>query len=239
MPKIQVCHNPSSYSLFKSDNAIVVVIDILRATSAMVTAIEYGITSIIPVASVEEAKEYQAKGFLAAAERDGKVVEGFTIGNSPFCYMEESMKGREVVISTTNGTQAINVAHEDAHEIIIGSFLNLTAVVEYLKRKNKDVLFLCAGWKNKFNLEDTLFAGAAAQLLLEDTNFETECDSTIGAVHLFSIAQSNIFSFLENSSHRKRLKRLDLEADIEFCLCLNKYNVVPIYKSGKIVKYCV
>ena len=236
MPKVNVCYSPASYHLFAEPNNVVVVVDVLRATSAMVTAFYHGVESIIPVATVEEAKEYKAKGFLAAAERDGMVLEGFEIGNSPFCYMGDDVKGKTIVITTTNGTKAITVAKEDASTILIGSFLNLNYLAEHLSTLNKNVLVLCAGWKDKFNLEDTLFAGGLSQALINKFHYETDCDSAIAGMHLYDIAKSNINRFLENSSHRKRLKRLELEQDIEYCLTLDTCPVIPYLHQGELKK---
>ena len=231
---IQVCFTPVLFPLYESSDAIVVVIDVLRATSAIVTAFENGVSRIIPVSTVEEAIEYKNKGYLAAAERDGIIIEGIELGNSPFGYMQEKVKGKDVVITTTNGTKAINVA-KNSHKVIIGSFLNLKAVTDYLIKENKDVLFLCAGWKDKFNMEDSLFAGAVATELVKSSFFETECDSTTATIQLYSLAKADLYSFLGNSSHRYRLAKLNLEKDIRYCLQESISDKVPIYKNGSIV----
>lgn len=228
---IEVCYTPQAYPLFHKENAIVVVIDVFRATSAIVTAFYNGVNKMIPVSTVEEAREYQKNGFMAAAERDGEIIEGFELGNSPFGYMNNKIKGKTIAISTTNGTQAIEVSRK-ASKIIIGSFLNLDVVCEYLIAQQKDVILVCAGWKNKFNLEDTLFAGAVVEKLSHSTNFSTNCDSAIASKHLYNIAKDDLFSFLANSSHRNRLAKLDLERDIQYCLTLNQCAVIP-YMEGK------
>jgi 2-phosphosulfolactate phosphatase len=156
---IEVCFSPLSYPLFHNPESIVVVIDVLRASSAITTAFYNGVSKMIPVASIEEARKYKENGFLVAAERNAEIVEGFDLGNSPFGYMNNKVKGKTIAITTTNGTHAINVARH-AGRVVIGSFLNMEIVAEFLKKEKKDVLFLCAGWKDKFNLEDTLLAGA-------------------------------------------------------------------------------
>ena len=153
--KIEVCFTPALLPIYNITNAIVVVIDIFRATSSICYGIDNGAEAIIPVATVEECKSYESKGYLLAAERDGKVVDGFDFGNSPFAYAGEKVNGKTIVLTTTNGTHAINESKKAAYQVIIGSFLNLTAVCDYLKTQDKDVFLLCAGWKNKFNLEDT------------------------------------------------------------------------------------
>ncbi|PBQ31317.1 2-phosphosulfolactate phosphatase [Sphingobacteriaceae bacterium] len=232
---IEVCFSPLSYPLFHNSNSIVVVIDILRASSAITTAFFNGVTKMIPVATVEEAQSYKEQGYLVAAERDGEIVQGFDLGNSPFGYMNAKVKGKTIAITTTNGTQAISVA-KDAHKVIIGSFLNLDAVIEFLKKEKKDVVFLCAGWKNKFNLEDTLYAGAVAEQLIYKYGFNSACDSAIAAMELYKLAKHDLYGFLAHSSHRNRLEKLDLERDIKYCLTPNQCPVIPIMDRKFLVK---
>lgn len=232
---IEVCYTPQAYPLFHKDTSIVVVIDIFRATSAIVTAFYNGVGKMIPVATVDEAKEYQKNGFMAAAERDGEVIEGFELGNSPFGYMNNKVKGKTIAISTTNGTQAIEASRK-ASKILIGSFLNLDVLCEYLAQQKKDVILVCAGWKNKFNLEDTIFAGAVVEKLTTESGFEITCDSAIASKHLYSIAKNDLFEFLSNSSHRNRLAKLDLERDIKYCLTPNQCPVIPVMEGKYLVK---
>src|ERR1041384_917881 len=162
--KIDACFSPFLYPVYKDDESIVVIIDILRATSAICIAFEHGAEKIIPVATIEEAKEYKAKGFLVGAERDGKSVAGFDFGNSPYDFSSEKVVGKTIILTTTNGTQAIDVA-KGAYKIVVGSFLNIDALCNFLAEEKRNVLLLCSGWKNKFNLEDALFAGAVIEEL--------------------------------------------------------------------------
>lgn len=233
---IEVCFSPQSYSLFHKENAVVVVIDILRATSAITTAFYNGVAKMIPVATVEEARVYKDKGYITAAERNAEIVEGFDLGNSPFGYMNSKVKGKTIVITTSNGTQALTVA-KPAAKVVVGSFLNQDVLIEFLRKEKKDVLFLCSGWKNKFNLEDTLFAGAIAEALIYKYNFSSSCDSTIAAMELFKLAKHDLYGFLANSSHRNRLSKLDLERDIKYCLTPNQCPVLPVLEGDALVKY--
>ncbi len=235
MNSITTSFSPQLYALHANPDAIVVVVDVLRATSAICTAIHHGVERMIPVASLEEAYSYKKKGFLVAAERDAVKQDGVDFGNSPFHFMSPELEGKTIVISTTNGTQAIDAAR-DAHRIAIGSFLNLNALAEWLEIQDKPVVVLCAGWKNRFNLEDSLFAGALANALIKTGKFETSCDSTIAMGHLFQLASHDLYAFLENSSHRKRLKNLNLEKDIRYCLQFNTMNTIPVVESGSIVR---
>lgn len=232
---IEVCYTPQAYNLFHKDDAIVVVIDVLRATSAIVTAFYNGVSKMIPVATVEEAKEYQSNGFMAAAERNGEMIEGFELGNSPFGYMNNKVKGKTIAISTTNGTQAIEASRK-ASKIIVGSFLNLEVVCEYLAAQKKNVILVCAGWKNKFNMEDTLFAGAVVEKLTTENGFNIDCDSALASKHLYNIAKNDLYEFLSTSSHRNRLARLDLERDIQYCLTPNQCPVIPVMEGKYLVK---
>lgn len=232
---IEVCFSPQSYPLFHNPDAVVVVIDILRASSAITTAFFHGVAKMIPVATLEEAKAYKENGFLVAAERNAEIVEGFDLGNSPFGYMNAKVKGKTIAITTSNGTRAIDVARQ-AGKVIVGSFLNMDTVIDYLKKEKKDVLFLCAGWKNKFNLEDSIYAGAIAEALIYKYGFNSACDSTIASMELYKLAKHDMFGFLANSSHRNRLAKLDLERDIRYCLTPNQCPVLPVLEGKFLVK---
>jgi 2-phosphosulfolactate phosphatase len=229
MKDIDVCPSPELLHLYDLEDKIVVVTDILRATSCMVTGFAHGVAQMIPVQEVEECRKIQKLGYLAAAERDGSKVEGFDLDNSPFSYMNEKVKGRIIAVTTTNGTQAIKLS-EHAFQVVIGAFLNKRAVVEHLKAMQKDVLIVCAGWKGKVNLEDSLFAGAIVEAL-KDT-FTVENDFALMTQMLYSQYQPNLLAIVSQCSHVQRLKKLGIEDDIEFCLIENKYNVVPILKEG-------
>jgi 2-phosphosulfolactate phosphatase len=187
------------------------------------------------VPTVEEALEYQKKGFLVGAERKGQIVEGFDFGNSPFSYMKEEFRGKEVVLTTTNGTKSLDVAKE-AETVVVASFLNLDAICKWLEVQDRNVLCLCSGWQDKFNLEDTICAGAISDYLINTGNFISEEDSTIAAKYLYLSAKDNYFGYLKSSSHRKRMKNFNLNEDIKYCLTPNQTNVIPILKNGKLVK---
>ena len=232
--KLEVCYTPALLSLYDIKNSIVVVIDIFRATSSICYGIENGASGIIPVASVEECISFEKEGYLLAAERDGKVVAGFDFGNSPFAYAEDKVNGKTIVLTTTNGTHAIDESKKTAYQVIIGSFLNLDAVCNYLKRQDKDVFLLCAGWKNKFNLEDTLFAGAVvSQLKNEDYSLD---DASIAADDIYQIAKNDLEAYTAKTSHSERLKKLGIEEDIKFCLNLNIVKSIPVLRDNKLVK---
>ncbi|PWK76629.1 2-phosphosulfolactate phosphatase [Mucilaginibacter oryzae] len=230
-----VCLSPALLPLFNVADYIVVVIDIFRATSSICYGIENGAEAIIPVSQVEECAAYREKGldYLLAAERDGSVVEGFDFGNSPFSYTSEKVNGKTIVLTTTNGTHALHLSRA-AKKIVIGSFLNLTALSNWLKTCNENVLLVCAGWKNNFNLEDTLFAGAVVEQL-KDHGFVLD-DAAIAANDLFQAGKSDIIQYLKKTSHSERLKKLGIEKDIEFCLQVDLTRAIPVLEGDKLVK---
>ncbi len=230
---IDVCLTPALLPLYDLTNSIVVVIDIFRATSSICYGIENGAEAIIPVASIEECRSY-GSSCLLAAERDGKVVDGFDFGNSPFSYTTEKVQGKTVVLTTTNGTHAIDESKKTAHQVIIGSFLNLDAVCDYLKSQEKDVLLLCAGWKKKFNLEDTLFAGAVVHQLKSEDYFLD--DSSIAAEDLYILAKDDLAAYTAKTSHSERLIKLGIEKDIKFCLNVNTVKSIPVLVDDRLVK---
>lgn len=194
----------------------------------MVTAFAHGVETITPVADLTKCKSMKRQGYIISGERDGKKVDGFDKGNSPFEYVNE-IRGKNIAFTTTNGTLAIEKSRE-ANKVIIGSFLNLSAVVKYLLFGENNVLIVCAGWKGKVNLEDTLFAGAVIEKLRN--HIEPDCDAPLVAHHLYNLAKHDMMSFLSNSSHVKRLNRLDIHKDIEFCLTPDQYEVLPKLKNG-------
>ncbi|MCS6982192.1 MAG: 2-phosphosulfolactate phosphatase [Flavobacteriales bacterium] len=236
MPIVKVCFTPALYHLYASSETITVVVDILRATSAICTAFEHGVEQVIPVAEVEDTYYYKAdENCILAAERGGRVVEGFQFGNSPRDYMGPHVKGKTLVITTTNGTQAIEAAAQ-SDVVLIGSFLNISALAEALGRLQMDTMILCAGWKNRFNLEDTLFAGAlTARLLEQGFSYAVDSDAAIASVTLFKASEGRFYEFLEGSSHRNRLASLNLEEDVRFCLTPDYTRCIP-YMDGHIIR---
>jgi 2-phosphosulfolactate phosphatase len=231
--KIEVCLTPALLNLYNIENSIVVVIDILRATSSITYGIENGAEAIIPVANVEDCLNYSGKGYLIAAERNGEVVEGYDFGNSPFSYTKEKVNGKTIVLTTTNGTKAMHMARETAYQVVVGSFLNLTSLCNWLQVQNKDVLLLCAGWKDKFNLEDTLFAGAVVNVLRKDfVHFDDAC---VAAEDMYLLAKDNLRGYLKKSSHNHRLEQLNIEEDVKFCLQLDICQAIPVLEGDNLV----
>jgi len=233
MKNIEVCLTPELLKLYTAENKAVVVVDIFRATSTMVTALSEGVASILPVEDLETCRQLAAEGYIIAGERNGQKAEGFVLGNSPLEYLKEAFSGKRIAMTTTNGTLAINQVKEQAAEVLMGAFLNLQATADYINTLNHDVLILCAGWKGKFNLEDTLFAGALVSLL--SSTFDTTCDGALAAKFLYEKNSNRLASFLSQASHTKRLQNHNIEHDIDFCLELDKYSIVVRLENQQLI----
>lgn len=231
---LETCLSPALYEPERHAGSIVVIIDILRATSAICTAFENGAESIIPVATVQEAKAYKMKGFLVAAERDGFVLDFADFGNSPFNFTPERITGKTIVYSTTNGTGIIKMA-SSASSIIVGSFLNISALTSWIAGQENDVVLFCAGWKNRFNLEDTICAGAIADRLMGTSLYYTICDSTLAAMDLWSLARNDVGAYIDKVAQRTRLREKHLDDCIPFCLTTDFTTVIPGYRDGALV----
>ncbi|TZF82128.1 2-phosphosulfolactate phosphatase [Pedobacter sp. BS3] len=233
--KLETCLSPALLPLFDIKNSIAVIIDIFRASSSICYGIANGAEAIIPVAEVEECAAYREKypQYLLAAERNGEVVTGYDFGNSPFSYTAEHVCGKTIVLTTTNGTHALHLSR-NAKQVILGSFLNLTAVCNWLRQQQENVLLVCAGWKNNFNLEDTLFAGAVVEQL-QSGNYKPD-DASIAANDLYRAGQSDLNQYLKKTSHSERLKKLGIEKDIEFCLNVDLITAIPALRDDKLVK---
>jgi len=236
-PSLYTSLSPALLHLYDISNSIVVVIDILRATSTITTALYNGAKEVIPVDSVSRCIEIgKHLNGITAGERDGKIAEGLSYGNSPFEYPEEFIKGKTLVLTTTNGTKLLHMAlDKGAKEIIIGAFTNLSSVCNHLLEMKKDVMLACAAWKDRVNLEDTLFAGAVVSKVKE--HFDINCDSSHMAESLYNLGKSDLYEFLKrnDASHYHRLTGFGLEKDIRYCLTEDVADVLPVYIDGKLI----
>ena len=236
-PELYTVLSPALLDLYPVEKSIVVIIDVLRATSTIATALFNGAKAIIPVDSVAECIRIGKQiDSITAGERDGQIAEGLEYGNSPFEYPKEFVAGKTLVLTTTNGTKLLHMAlAENAKEIITGSFPNLSAVCDFLKAQNQNVILGCAAWKNRVNIEDTLFAGAVINRIGE--HFSINCDSSQMAATMYNDAKHDLFEFMKikNASHYNRLSGFGLEKDIRYCLTPDAANVLVIYQQGKLV----
>jgi len=237
-PALFTALSPALLHLYDVSSSVVVIIDVLRATSTIATALHNGAKNIIPVDSVAECIRLGKQiASITAGERDGLIAEGLSHGNSPFEYPPEFIGGKTLVLTTTNGTKLLHMALEKgAKGVITGSFPNLSAVCDYLIAMKMPVLLGCAAWKDRMNIEDTLFAGAVISRIKH--HFHINCDSSQIAEIMYNDAKADLYEFMKskNASHYHRLSRLGLEKDIQYCLTTDVANVLCLYEGGKLVK---
>lgn len=231
-PSLHTVLSPQLLDLYEIKNSIVVIIDVFRATSTMATALYNGATKIIPVDSPELCIELgKQTGGITAGERDGKIIPGLSYGNSPSEYPRSFIENKTLVITTTNGTKLLHMAlNQGAKEIITGSFPNLSTVVEYLKNQNAPVILGCSGWKNRFNIEDTLFAGGVIEALKDQ--FTLHCDSSLMANQLYRQHAPDLNNYIKTLTHWHRLAAYGLEEDMLYCISKDTAPSLPIYKDG-------
>ncbi|HMO34276.1 MAG TPA: 2-phosphosulfolactate phosphatase [Lacibacter sp.] len=236
-PTLFTSLSPALLHLYDLSNAVVVIIDVFRATSTIASALANGARCVVPVDTVPKAVELgkQLNG-IAAGERDGKIADGLQHGNSPLEYHTDFVGDRVLVLTTTNGTRLLQMALDNnADTIITGSFPNLGAVCSFLRRTGKNVVLACAGWKDRYNLEDTLFAGAVIDAVEND--FTIHCDSSLTAVSLYRSMKDDLLAHAPTFTHYHRLvERFGLIEDIRFCLTPDVANVLPVYREGKLVR---
>lgn len=236
-PTLYTCLSPALLHLYDVRECIVVVIDVLRATSTIATALKNGAKEVIPVDSVERCIQLGTQiECITAGERDGQVAPGLQYGNSSFEYPESFIKGKILVLTTTNGTKLLHMAlAKGATEIVTGAFLNLSAVSEHLVSMKKNVILGCAAWKDKPNMEDTLFAGAVVSRIKE--HFSINCDASHMAENLYQLSKDDLYGFMKanDASHYHRLSNFGLERDLRQCFTIDTANVLPEYANGKLV----
>lgn len=235
-PSLHTSLSPALLHLYDLSNSIVVIIDVFRATSTIAAALYNGAKCIIPVDSVPKAIEISKSiGGIAAGERDGMIAEGLEHGNSPMEYHRSFIENKILVLTTTNGTRLLQMAlDKNADTIISGSFPNLSAVCNFLIAEKKNVVLGCAGWKDRFNLEDTLFAGAVINRIQKQ--FSIHCDSSLMASAMYEKNKDNLLDFAPSLTHYHRLvERFGLIEDIKFCLTNDVANVLPVYNDGKLI----
>lgn len=232
MKQVEICFTPELIHLHELLGKIVVVVDIFRATSTMVAALANGISEIKTCADLEECRAMASSGYLIAGERNGIKADGFQLGNSPLAYLAGEYQNQKLAMTTTNGTLAISKS-TGAEEILIGAFPNLQATVSYIQSRDTDVLIHCAGWKGKFNLEDSLYAGALVKAL--ESTHKSDDDGAIAMKSLYEKEGHNLKGFLSQASHAKRLQNHNIDSDIDFCLTLDLFSLVGKVDKGTLI----
>lgn len=232
---LEVCLSPALFQFAdKTENQIVVVVDVFRATTSMIAAFDHGVKSIIPVAGKKDALELKKKECLIAGEQDGIKLAYADLGNSPFDFESKALAGKNIAYLTTNGTKAIQLAAKE-NRLYLGAFSNLEALSKHLITLETNVMILCAGWKNQFSLEDTICAGAFIEEISRSKLFNTISDAASVALELWKSNKKNLKEALASCSHARRLTALGYERDIACCSRLNNSNAIPFYENGKII----
>jgi 2-phosphosulfolactate phosphatase len=234
-PSLHTVLTPSLLDLYEVHDSIVVIIDVFRATSTMATALYNGASKIIPVDSAELCIEMgKQTGGITAGERDGKIIPGLAYGNSPSEYPRSFIENKTLVITTTNGTKLLHMAlKQGAKEVITGSFPNLSKVVSFLKEQNANIILGCSGWKNRFNIEDTLFAGAVIEEIKDQ--FTIHCDSSYMANNLYNMHKADLPKYIKTLTHWHRLAAYGLEEDMLYCISKDVAPSLPIFKNGALI----
>ena len=237
MKKLNVCLSPALYEYYAKDNTIVVMLDAIRASATICTAFMNDVELIIPVSDIDAAKDYKNRAYIIAGERDGEKIKGFDYGNSPFNFTEENIKGRKLAFTTTNGTQVVNLVKHGKNknvELIIGSFINISALVDFLNMQKKDILILCSGWKNSINIEDSLLAGRIVDLLKKKDTYEV-LEAANLAYNFFLSAGDSYYDFVMKNSARLNEKSKKLEKDFRYCLTEDLADVIPYLTGNELV----
>ena len=236
MNNLETLFIPEEIKNIKLAGKLVIIIDVLRASSTIVTALANGCRGFIPILSPDKAKkkaqEFEKERVLLGGEREGKKIEGFDLGNSPREYKREAVKDKTIIFSTTNGVKTFEMV-KGAHRIIIGSFLNLQAVCDYCTNYTGDILIICAGKEGKFCLEDTACAGMMINSLRDV--FPVACrevDANLTAQLLYLKFGNNILEILRKSQHGRYLESIGSGEDLKFCSQLDLFHIVPIFRDG-------
>lgn len=214
----------------------VLVIDVFRATSCMVTGLVYGAAGILPVLTLEEAKALAGPRDLLAGERKGCKPPEFQLGNSPLEFMSPDVCGRRIVMSTSNGTRAMNRAQGSAHSVMACALLNAPAAANAVWASGRDVTLLCSGTENRFSLEDGLCAGMVADELMRLSHgILSMCDFTLAMLACYSQCKNSLVQALADSANGRRLIRMGCGRDVAFCSSADLYQLVPVLQNGLLV----
>ena len=214
---------------------VAVVIDVLRATSTIITALYNGCKEVIPADEIEEAvrlaKNYEKNTFILGGERNAEKIEGFHLSNSPCEYSRDQVENKTVLITTTNGTRAIKRAAY-AKEVLLASFINITAICDYLEALGQDIAIACAGTEGRFSADDVLAAGALIYGL-HKKNIPIELDDLgLTAKFMYEHSMDDLHGVLSQTTHYSLLKDMGLQRDLDDCLRLDTAPIVPIYSDG-------
>ncbi len=216
----------------------VVVIDVLRACSTIVTAMCNGARDVVPVPDMDQAGKIASNldqaGYLLGGERGGLRIDEYHCGNSPLEYTREMVQGRTIILNTTNGTVAMHKG-QNAKNLLIGCFLNIDRIVEAIRELGNDLTIMCAGKKHRVSLEDTLCAGYILERLWDGRRPDRVSDTALIAFSLYDRNRMHLDATLRQGSHAKWLVSQGFEDDVEYCFQFNALPVLPYYRENRIV----
>lgn len=219
---------------------VAVVVDVLRTSTTIAAALHNGARAVVPVVDMGEAStlasNLDSASFLLGGERSGQRIEGYRFGNSPLEYTRQRVAGKTLILNTTNGTPSIRKARRAAH-VVVGSFVNASRVVEFVKGQNLDLVIVCAGWRNRVSLEDTLCAGMLLHRLWNGREPDESTDTSHIAFTLFQREQADVAAALRRSRHGKRLIAMERADDVDFCASIDVLPVLPYYRDSQLVAY--
>jgi len=221
-------------------NRTVVVIDVLRACSTIVTALDHGARAVMPVADMAEAGKIASNldpdVYRLGGERDGVKIDGYDLGNSPHEYGADVVDGRDVILNTSNGTQALTRATSAKH-LVAACFLNAGRVVDFVRTVDEEVTIVCAGRQNRLALEDTLCAGLLLERLWDREEPDVVTDSAHTAFTLYETDRDHLRSALDRANHAERLVDQGYEDDLDYCFRVDALPVLPYYAENRLRRY--
>ncbi len=214
-------------------NKTVVVIDVFRSGSVIITALAQGAKAVIPTETVATAKAAAQPDRILAGERFGKKIDGFLLGNSPLEYTAPVVSNKEIVLTTTNGTRALVKSSRGKH-ILIGSFLNASALCDKILQLRQDLVLVCAGTRGSFSLEDGIAAGLFIDQLFQKKIPLTCDDLGIALRHSYLNMKDHLYEKLSFSNTGKRMLQAGLKEELRACLQIDQYHHVPQFYKGRI-----
>lgn len=235
--KIDIILTAADIQPEKIKDKIVVIIDVLRATSVMITALANGAKAVYPYKDIESVLENskKSKSFVLGGERKGLKIEGFDFGNSPLEYTKEAVSGKDMFMTTSNGTRAIENSANGSKKLFIAAFLNVESVVKKILEENDDTVIICSGTDNNFSLDDALCAGEIIRRVKEK-NRDIQLTDISLAMKRLAETSLGIEETLEGSKHFEYLKTIGFYGDMNHCFTMDMFDIVPEYKNGVITK---
>ncbi|MCI0512003.1 2-phosphosulfolactate phosphatase [candidate division KSB1 bacterium] len=239
--KLTVCLTPNDFEASQLKGKVAVVIDVLRASTSIVTAIHNQCHQIIPVAEVTTAQKLahaQSKTTtLLCGERGGLKIEGFHLGNSPAEYTFATVRNKTLIFTSTNGARLLTKTREAEH-VLVGAFVNISAVVEHLLKSDQEVALLCAGSENQFSLEDTTCAGMMLAKLYRVIPRQMEMnDAALAAMFLYQKFEQNLLNMVRLAHHGRYLNKIGFQSDLILCMQIDAAPVIPVFKTGVITAF--